>query len=245
MSGRRHAVRQVRHRRRAVFSGCVALLVVMVAVMVAVVAIRDHRGVTSSQAPRRAVVAANSPMSSAQGSERDFVPDACGTLSDSISARLAPGADRSEIAHSKEADRHSECAWGLYRSSVRTRQLSVELRAIASSGGISATDAAVTTFQNEWQSDRDGKNLTTSVKVRDKRGVTGVGEQAYVVYTSDGTNEIGEAVANARLANVLVTVHYSGRDSHDVDGVPLPSHVATDGALSAARDVISKLESQT
>ena len=52
--------------------------------------------------------------------------------------------------------------------------------------------------------------------------MTGVGEQAYVVYTVDADDEIGEAVANARLANVLVTVHYSGGDDRDRAGRPLP-----------------------
>jgi hypothetical protein len=219
----------------------VALLVV--AVSVAVAAFAFSAGRSGAATPRRAAVA-DSPMSSLHGSERDSVPAACDTLSAAIAGRLAPGADRSAIDHSSETDQHSECAWGLYRA-VRARQLSVELRAISASGGTSATDTAVNTFQDEWQSDRTGKNLASSAKVRDKRGVTGVGEQAYVVYTSDGTNEIGEAVANARLANVLVTVHYSGRDTSGVSGVPLPSRAATDGALSAARDVISKLESQS
>ena len=243
MSSRRHATRPVRHRGRAVFAGCVAVLVVAVFVTVAAFAFREGRD-GASPAPRRAVVAADSPMSAAHGSERDVVPAACDTLSASIAARLAPDADRSAIAHTTESDRHSECAWGLYRS-VRSRQLSVELRAVQASGGGSATDAAITTFQSEWQSDRAGKNLAASVKVSDKRGVSGVGEQAYVVYTTDGTNEIGEAIANARIANVLVTVHYSGRDDHSVSGLPMPTRTATDGALSAARDVISKLESHT
>ncbi len=241
MSDRRHAARPVRHRGRAVAAGCVALLVVTVSVAVAAFAFRARRDTPDTT--HKAAVAADSPMNSQHGSERDAVPAACDTLGADIADRLAPGADRSAISHSIDADRHSECAWGLYRG-VRTRQLTVELRAVSASGG-SATDATIRTFQDEWQSDRDGKNLAAEVKVGDKRGVTGVGEQAYVVYTSDGTNEIGEAVANARLANVLVTVHYSGRDGGGFSGVPLPARTATDGALSAARDVISKLQSTT
>jgi hypothetical protein len=240
VSGRRHAARPVRHRGRAVFAGCVAVLVV--AVCAATVAYALHVRQRSSASGSHGAVTENSPMSSLRGSERDSVPDACQTLTAGVADKLAPGADRTAMSHAAQSDQHTECAWSLY-GSVRSRQLTVELRAIAAEGSTPATDVATRTFQGEWQSDRDGKNLADTAKVKDNRGVTGVGEQAYVVYTVDANDEIGEAVANARLANVLVTVHYSGGDDRDAAGRPLPSGDATDGALSAARDVISKLES--
>ena len=89
------------------------------------------------------------------------------------------------------------------------------------------------------------RDLADTADVRDSRGVSGVGEQAYVVYTVDTHDRIGEAVANARLANVLVTVHYSGGDDRDTKGRPLSASNATNGALSAARDIIAKLESHS
>jgi hypothetical protein len=182
-------------------------------------------------------------MNALQGSERDVVPSACDTLSPSVAGKLAPGADRNETV-ANQSDRHSECAWGLY-GSARSRQLNVELRAIPGGSGRSATDAAVRTFNDEWHSDRDGKGLADNAKVRDSREVTGAGEQAYTVYTVQATDGVGSAVANVRLANVLITVHYSGGDNRDAGGLPLSSSAATDGALLAARDIVSKLESHS
>jgi hypothetical protein len=182
-------------------------------------------------------------MSALQGSERDIVPSACDTLSAGVADKLAPGADRSATV-ANQSDEHSECAWGLY-GSARSRQLGVELRAIASGGDASATTTAARMFAGEWRSDRAGKDLEEDTKVGDSREVGGVGEQAYAVYTVDDTNGIGSAVANVRLANVLITVRYSGGDDRQAGGVPLSSGAATDGALLAARDIVSKLESHS
>ena len=198
---------------------------------------RDH------QARSRNTGAESSPMSALQGSERDVVPDACDSLTESIADKLVPGADRSATVATR-SDQHSECSWSLYGAN-RSRQLGVELRAVAGSGATSATQAAVNTFGNEWRSDRDGKELADGVKVKDSRGVSGVGEQAYVVYTVDSAGAIGQAVANTRLANVLITVHYSGGDELESGGTPLSEHAVGDGALQAARDIVSKLESHS
>ncbi len=182
-------------------------------------------------------------MSTLQGSERDVVPAACDTLTKGIADKLAPDADRSATV-ATQSDQHSECSWSLYGAN-RARQLGVELRAVAGSGATSATQTAIDTFGDEWRSDRDGKNLSDGVKVKDSRGVSGVGEQAYVVYTVDAADSVGQAVANARLANVLITVHYSGGDKLTHGGTPLSSGAASDGALEAARDIVSKLESHS
>ena len=242
MSGHHHhAARPARRHGRLVAAGSVAVLVVAT---LGVVAWGSGLGREKARSvPTRAASADNSPMSSLQGSERDMVPSACDTLSRSVADKLAPGADRSATV-ANQSDEHSECAWGLYGSS-RSRQLNVELRAISASGGTSATGVATRTFDDEWHSDRDGNDLADSAKVRDSRGVTGVGEQAYVVYTVDSDDGVGEAIANARLANILITIHYSGGDERDTKGVPISSGAATDGALLAARDIVSKLESHS
>jgi hypothetical protein len=240
VSGRRRAARRAGHHGRLVAGACLAVLAVVVSGAVAWAFVgRDHADATRS----RGADAQNSPMSSLLGSERDAVPVACDTLTASIADKLAPGADRSATV-ATQSDQHSECSWSLY-GAARSRQLNVELRAIPSSAGTPATDVATRTFNDEWSSDRAGKDLADSAKVHDSRGVTGVGEQAYVVYTVDSTDAIGEAVANARLANVLITVRYSGGDHLDTNGRPLPSGTASDGALQAARDIVSKLESHS
>jgi hypothetical protein len=241
VGGHRHAARPARRHGSLVAAACVAVLVAAV-----IGGVAWTTGVGRADHPNlhaRGAAAENSPMNSLQGSERDAVPGACDTLSASLAAKLAPGADRSETV-ATQTDQHSECAWSVYGAD-RSRQLNVELRAIAAGGGTSATDTAIRTFDDEWRSDRQGKDLADGAKVHDSRGVTGVGEQAYVVYTVDGTDAIGAAVANARLANVLVTVHFSGGDHLRTNGKPLSSGTAGDGALQAARDIISKLESHS
>lgn len=239
MGGHRHAARPTRRHGSLVAAGCVAVLVVAVIGGVAWTTGVGRTGDHSLHA--RGAAAENSPMNTLHGSERDAVPGACDTLSASIAKKLAPGADRSETV-ATQTDEHSECAWSDYGAN-RSRQLNVELRAISADGGTSAADTAIRTFNEEWSSDRKGKDLADGAKVHDSRGVTGVGEQAYVVYMVDGP--IGTAVANARLANVLITVHYSGGDHLETHGRPLTSGTAGDGALQAARDIISKLESHS
>jgi hypothetical protein len=241
VSGHRHAARPARRHGSLVAAGSVAVLVAVViggVAWISGVGRGDHHSLRARKAE-----AETSPMNSLHGSERDAVPGACDTLNASLAAKLAPGADRSETV-ATQSDQHSECAWSLFGAD-RSRQLNVELRAVSGSGGTSATDTAIRTFNDEWHSDRLGKDLSDGAKVHESRGVTGVGEQAYIVYTVDTTDAIGAAVANARLANVLITVHYSGGDHLETDGKPLPSGAAGDGALQAARDIISKLESHS
>lgn len=243
MSGHRRAARPVRRRGRVWAAGGALAGVVAVCVIAAALAFRAGQGRTAAP-PATAAGVQSSPMNSQDGPERDAVPDACTTLSPGIAASLAPGADRTEMSQAAQSDQHSECAWSQYGVST-SRQLTVELRAIAAQGATSATGVAVQTFADEWQADRSGRDLADTATVRDSRGVSGVGEQAYIVYTVDTHDRIGEAVANTRLANILVTVHYSGGDKLDTDGRPLSDGTATNGALSAARDIISKLESHS
>jgi hypothetical protein len=240
VNGHRHAARPPRHWGGLVAAGSVA---VVVAAVVGGAAWVSGVGRGEPSARTRVLGADNSPMNAQHGSERDAVPNACDTVSTSVADKLAPGADRSNTV-ANQSDQHSECSWGLYRS-AHSRQLNVELRAITGADGASATDTAVNTFTSEWHSDRNGEDLADSAKVHDSRGISGVGEQAYVVYTVDNTDGVGEAIANVRLANVLITVHYSGGDDRAAKGVPLSSKDASDGALLAARDIVAKLESHS
>lgn len=233
---RRHAAPPTRRRGHLIAAGCAAVLTVAALAAVIWGVGRGHTLPTPARA------ADSSPMDSLQGSERDVVPSACDALTASVAQRLVPGADQSATV-ANQSDQHSECSWSRY-GSAHSRQLNLELRVIGGAG-VSATGAAARTFTGEWRSDRAGQNLADSAKVRDSRSVSGVGEQAYVVYTVDTADGIGEAIANVRLANVMITVHYSGGDQRDAEGVPLSSGAATGGALLAARDIVSKLESHS
>ncbi|WP_460336656.1 hypothetical protein [Actinoallomurus acanthiterrae] len=242
MSGHRRAPRPAgRSRRVWAVAGALAV-VVAVGAVAAFAFLRTGDNARHAASSKEGSGPQNSPMSAPGGNERDVVPDACTALSQKVADDLAPSADRTEMDQANQSDQHSECAWSLYGDTGR--QLTVELRAMSAQGKSNATAVAAQTFGAEWESDRTGKDLGDTVEVRDSRGVSGVGEQAYVVYTVD-KGEVGAAVANARLANVLVTVHYSGNDGQNDAAKPLPSSDATNGALSAARDVISKLQSQS
>src|SRR4051794_18846433 len=217
MSGRRRAEGPDGRRRAVVVTGVVVAVSAACAVAV-VLALGPGKG--RPQASSSSITGTDdSPMNALQGSERDAVPDACATLSADIADSLAPGADRSATTHAAHPDQDSECTWSVF-GATRSRQLNVELRAIGAEGPTSATNVAIRTFNEEYRSDRSGKDLADTATVKDSRGVSGVGEQAYVVYTVDREN-VGTAVANVRLSNVLVTVRYSGGDDRDAKGSPL------------------------
>lgn len=167
--------------------------------------------------------------------EKTAVPDACTLLAPKIADRLAPHAERGPADNYASNDRQNQCVWGVY-SGENQRQLSVETRAIAGTQAQSATDAARAAFVSERTADESGKALLGGQQITDKSRVNGLGDEAYVVYSVDKDQASGAAVANVRLANVLVTVHYSGSDGSDA----LPA----DDALTAVQDVArSVLES--
>ncbi|MFC6884308.1 MULTISPECIES: hypothetical protein [Actinomadura] len=177
--------------------------------------------------------AESSPMSKA---ERSMVPDAC-EVADKLAAKLAPGAERNVGDNYQGNDRQSQCVWGAY-SSDRRRQLTVELRAVAGAAQQSPTDAARRSFENERRDDESGKALLSGQELTDKTRLTDLGDEGYAVYSVDKGQGSGEAVANVRVVNVLVTVHYSGANDSD----PLSANEATDGAVEAARGVVKALD---
>ncbi|MFD0538003.1 hypothetical protein ACFQY7_33970 [Actinomadura luteofluorescens] len=126
--------------------------------------------------------------------------------------------------------------WGAYAGEKR-RQLTIELRAIAAGAAASPTEAARKTFATERTADESGKALLAGQKLTDKIRLTGVGDEGYIVYSVDDNQGSGEAVGNVRVANVLVTVHYSGSDKGD----PLSSDAATGGATDVTKAVVTAL----
>ncbi|WP_103937883.1 hypothetical protein [Thermomonospora echinospora] len=168
--------------------------------------------------------------------ERTIVPDACQTVSDDLAAELAPDADRTQSDTYQASDRQNQCVWGAYTGKHK-RVLTVELRAIAGTGGRTGADTAGQTFQTEREADESGKSLLAGHKLTEKRDVQDVGDEAYVIYAVDSAQDSGEAIVNARLGNVLVTVHYSGTD----DGKELGADPAIDGATDVAKEAITAL----
>ncbi|XVQ12084.1 hypothetical protein ACQP1W_05750 [Spirillospora sp. CA-255316] len=168
--------------------------------------------------------------------ERSLVPDACELLTKDVADRLAPNADRTQADNYQSSDRQNQCVWGAYTGD-RKRQLTVELRALEGAQGKTPTDTAAGTFQTERKADESGKALLAGQELTDKAPLDGVGNEGYVVYSVDEGQGSGEAIANVRVANVLVTIHYSGGN----DGKPLGSADAMNGATEAAKTVVEAL----
>jgi hypothetical protein len=177
--------------------------------------------------------AESSPTSKA---ERSIVPDACELLGKDVAARLAPDADRTQADNYQSSDRQNQCVWGAYTGDNK-RQLTVELRAIEGAQSQPPTDVAKGRFASERKADESGQALLTGQELTDKTSLDGVGDEGYVVYSVDEGQGSGEAIANVRMVNVLVTIHYSGGN----DGDPLPASAAMDGATDAAKSVVQGL----
>ncbi|MCP2335574.1 DUF4744 domain-containing protein [Actinomadura rupiterrae] len=168
--------------------------------------------------------------------EKTAVPDACTLLDPKIADRLAPRAERGPADNYASSDRQNQCVWGAY-SGENHRQLSVEMRAVPGTQSQSPTDAARASFASERTADESGKALLEGQQITSKTRVTGLGDEAYVVYSVDKGQGSGSAVANVRIANVLVTVHYSGSDGND----PLGGDAAVAGVQDVARSVVGAL----
>ncbi|MFI0357793.1 hypothetical protein [Actinomadura sp. 9N407] len=175
----------------------------------------------------------SSPTSTA---ERSIVPDSCELLSKEVAGKLAPKADRTQADNYQSSDRQNQCVWGVYTGDQK-RQLTVELRAIEGAQSQTPTDAAKARFGSERKADESGQALLAGQELTDKTSLEGVGDEGYVVYSVDDGQGSGEAIANVRAVNVLITIHYSGGD----DGDPLASSAAMDGATEAARSVLEGL----
>jgi hypothetical protein len=224
----------------------VLLAVVLAAAVItttvaAVVLTRDDSGGSAAPdaaGPSGGVV--NSPMTVV--GERSVVPDACTVIRESLASELVPDADRTNLRSPDTTDRHTECAWARYGANG-SRQLSVELRALqAPNSASSATVAARRTFQTEWRADSAGKGLLPTQRVVARKVIVDLGDEAYVTYSSDRVQLLGEAIVSVRVVNVLVTIHYAGGDVRGgAKGAPLPKDPAMAGATTAARQAVSAL----
>lgn len=182
-------------------------------------------------------MAPSSPMAA---TERPAVPEACGLVSARLGEKLAPRSDRTGSDTYQAGDRQNQCVWGAYTGSSK-RQLTVELRAVAAAGSQTPSDTAQGTFQRERRADESGEGLLPSRTITVRRTVSRLGQEAYAIYSEDVRQGSGEATVNARVGNVLVTVHYSGGDGAG----PLGSGPAIGGAIEAAQEAVRGLASAT
>ncbi|QKG24893.1 hypothetical protein [Actinomadura verrucosospora] len=169
--------------------------------------------------------------------ERSEVPDSCSVVGADLINRLAPGAEQNPADNYQNNEQQNGCVWGAYAGDDK-RQLTVELRAIAGTSDQTPTAVAQSTIASERGADESGKSLLGGQKLTEKSDLKGVGDEGYLVYSVDKGQGSGEAITNVRLANVLITIHYSGSDSGD----PLSSKDAGDGATEAAKTVLQALD---
>lgn len=222
-----------------VLAGGLAAAVIIITV--AAVVLSRHRSNDSllpDQADRSAAVQ-NSPMS--LPAERSAVPDACTVVRAALASSLVPNADRTNLRSPDTTDTHTDCAWSQVGGS-RSRQLTVELRAIQAAGGRSATVVARQTFQNEQRADQSGKGLLPTQHVVARKVIVDLGDEAYVTYSSDKTQGLGEAIVNVRIVNIMVTVRYAGGDVTSAGkGKPLPQARTMSSATTVARQAVTAL----
>ncbi|MFA1543913.1 hypothetical protein [Actinomadura monticuli] len=234
-TGSHRVARDDRGGRRwaAILGGVVAAAAVCV---LAVVVILSGVGSGGDKEGGQVVGSGAADSSPTAKGERSLVPDSCTIVGQDLIDRLAPGSERTQADNYQSSERQNQCVWGAYAGDTK-RQLTVELRAIEGSAEQTPTDAATKTFTAERTADESGKALLPGQKLTDKFRLEGVGDDGYIVYSVDKGQGAGEAVGNVRLANVLITIHYSGSN----DGDPLSSKSATDGAGEVAKTVIQAL----
>jgi hypothetical protein len=235
-TGSHRIVRERKPGRRRLGMILVGVVAGVGACVLAAFAILSGVGAGEERDAGQVVGSGSSETSPTSKAERSLVPDACELLTKDVADRLAPNADRTPADNYQSSDRQNQCVWGAYTGD-RKRQLTVELRALEGAGGRTPTDTAAGTFQTERKADESGKALLAGQELTDKAPLEGVGNEGYVVYSVDEGQGSGEAIANVRVANVLVTIHYSGGN----DGKPLGSADAMNGATEAAKSVVEAL----
>jgi hypothetical protein len=221
-----------------VLAGGLAAAVIVITVA-AVVLSRQRSGddLLPDGAERSAAAVQNSPMS--LPAERGTVPDACTVVRAALANSLVPYADRTNMRSPDTTDTHTDCAWSAV-GGLRSRQLTVELRALRAAGGRSATVMARQTFQGEQRADQSGKGLLPTQRVVSLKVIVDLGDEAYVTYNTDKVQGLGEAIVNVRIVNVLVTVRYAGGDvTRSGKGSPLRQAATMNSATTVARQAVT------
>ncbi|MBE1531482.1 hypothetical protein [Actinomadura algeriensis] len=235
-TGSHRIVREEREGRRwgIVLAGAV---VGIAACVLAVFVVMSGTGTDGGSGTGQIVGSGASESASAGTAEFAGVPDACTIVGSDLVEKLAPNSERNVGDTYQGNDRQTQCVWGIYTGDKK-RQLTIELRAIEAAGGQTATATAQRTFESERKVDEAGDQLLEGQELADKRRLEGVGDEGYVVYTVDDPHGTGEAIANVRFVNVLVTIHYAGSEGKD----PLSYDAAGDGAVEVVEAVLAKLK---
>jgi hypothetical protein len=223
-----------------VLAGVLAAAVIVITVAAVVMSRqRSDDDLLPDAATERSAAAQNSPLSLPV--ERGAVPDACTVVRAALANSLVPNADRTNLRSPDTTDTHTDCAWSAV-GGQRSRQLTVELRSLRAAGGRSATVVARQTFQGEQRADESGKGLPPTQRVVARKVIVDLGDEAYVTYSSDKVQGVGEAIVNVRIVNIMVTVRYAGGDvTRAGKGRPLPQARTMDGATTVARQAVTTL----
>lgn len=219
-------------RMALVMAGAVAGVAACAVVVVLVMGRAAHT--TGSGTDRRTTAQKESNVGS---KEFSIVPDSCALVGNDQATQLVDSFQQNPST-ATDTDQHSQCVWTNFGNGTG-RQLTVELRAIPAGGGKSASAAAHGIFAGEEAGDTSGSAgpLDTSQTLAAHQPLAGLGEEAYLTYSSDTSQAFGEAGVNLRSGNLLVTVRYGGNSG----GAPLDQQKSTDGAKQAAQYVLQAL----
>lgn len=169
--------------------------------------------------------------------EFSIVPDSCSLVTNDQATQLVDSFQQNPST-ATDNDQHSQCVWTNFGNGTG-RQLTVELRAIPAGGGKSASAAAHNVFASEESGDTSNgaSPLDTSQTLAAHQPLAGLGDEAYLTYSSDTSQAFGEAGVNLRSGNLLVTVRYGGNSG----GAPLDQQKSADGAKQATQYVLQAL----
>ncbi|GAB2815022.1 hypothetical protein GCM10022221_11130 [Actinocorallia aurea] len=159
-------------------------------------------------------------------------PDPCGILADAP-ARLVPGSEPTPATATDTAT-SVRCAWGDVGLGDDPRELTLELRSVSGADPIAGAEE---TFGTEHDADKAGDNLLPGQRQRSFDDLDEVGDQAYVLYLTESA--FSQAVVNARVGNVLVTVTYGGSKDDDT---PLAQDDCVDGATDVAAKAVEAIK---
>jgi hypothetical protein len=171
-----------------------------------------------------------------------------------LAARLVPRPDP-QGAPSARTD-VATCHWhnlNAARNATRNRHrsLSVTVLPHSPSHGLDRDQSAVEVAESVFQRTvRENKSGPMGERVTDSRSVSGIGDEAAIVY-SVGTTDSGTAWLVSRRRNVEIDITYQGSDSslrgNPAEGYypvtkPLSRSAAEQGALAIGRQLITEFK---
>jgi hypothetical protein len=163
------------------------------------------------------------------------IPEAGPAINAATTGALVPGAEADKAAPvSRGGIHYRRCTWtaaGRYGRRILTVMLTVvtDQAGVYGQGAVSAAGDRFQTVAGDQSEYGSG----------DVRLLRGLGDRAHLSSTAGGVFRL--ASLHIRTRNVIITVAYAGSDA---DGHPAGEAIAANGAITAARAVLTALAAQ-